>query len=82
MLTRLALIFSVVAMGLALNGCTRCGSIWTIRRNRRSLAPKALRRKPCAEVLQVGPSLVRKLATLGVEAGAVVYRWENAGSVP
>jgi hypothetical protein len=77
MLTRLALIFSVVAVGLALNGCTRCGSIWTIRRNRRSLAPK-----PCAEVLQVGPSLVRKLATLGVEAGAVVYRWENAGSVP
>src|SRR5271170_3663796 len=25
---RLALIFSVVAMGLALNGCTKCGPIW------------------------------------------------------
>jgi hypothetical protein len=25
---RLALIFSVVAMGLALNGCTKCGPVW------------------------------------------------------
>jgi hypothetical protein len=25
---RLALIFSVVAMGLALSGCTKCGPIW------------------------------------------------------
>jgi hypothetical protein len=51
MLTRLALIFSVVAVGLALNGCTRCGSIWTIRRNRRSLAPKALRRSPASRTI-------------------------------
>jgi hypothetical protein len=28
MLRRLALIFSVIAMGLALNGCTKCGPIW------------------------------------------------------
>ena len=28
MFRRLALIFSVVAMGLALNGCTKCGPIW------------------------------------------------------
>ena len=77
MLTRLALIFSVVAVGLALNGCTRCGSIWTIRRNRRSLAPKALRRSPANRTI-----FGAQAATLGVEAGAVVYRWENAGRVP
>src|SRR6266850_7271385 len=41
MCTRLALIFSVVAMGLALDGCTRCGPIWTIRRNHRSPAPRS-----------------------------------------
>jgi hypothetical protein len=68
MFTRLALIFSVVAMGLALNGCTRCGPIWTIRRNRRSPASRTI--------------FGAQAATLGVEAGAVVYRWENAGSVP
>ncbi len=28
MFRRLALIFSVAAMGLALNGCTKCGPIW------------------------------------------------------
>ncbi|MGA2289349.1 peptidylprolyl isomerase [Bradyrhizobium sp.] len=28
MFGRLALILSVVAMGLALNGCTRCGPFW------------------------------------------------------
>jgi hypothetical protein len=28
MFRRLILIFSVVAMGLALNGCTKCGPIW------------------------------------------------------
>jgi hypothetical protein len=28
MFRRLALILGVVAMGLALNGCTRCGPIW------------------------------------------------------
>ena len=28
MFRRLALIFSVVAIGLALNGCTKCGPIW------------------------------------------------------
>jgi hypothetical protein len=28
MLRRLLLIFSVIAMGLALNGCTKCGPIW------------------------------------------------------
>jgi hypothetical protein len=28
MFKRLALILSVVAMGLALNGCTKCGPIW------------------------------------------------------
>jgi hypothetical protein len=28
MFRRLALIFSVIAMGLALNGCTKCGPIW------------------------------------------------------
>jgi hypothetical protein len=28
MFRRPALIFSVVAMGLALNGCTKCGPIW------------------------------------------------------
>jgi hypothetical protein len=28
MFRRLALVFSVVAMGLALNGCTKCGPIW------------------------------------------------------
>jgi hypothetical protein len=28
MFRRLALIFSVVAMGMALNGCTKCGPIW------------------------------------------------------
>jgi hypothetical protein len=25
---RLALIFGVIAMGLVLNGCTKCGPIW------------------------------------------------------
>ena len=30
MFRRLALIFSVIAMGLLLNGCTKCGPIWTI----------------------------------------------------
>ena len=55
MLTRLALIFSVVAVGLALNGCTRCGSIWTIRRNRRSLAPKSCKSDHlwCASLLRL-----------------------------
>ena len=28
MIRRWALIFGVVAMGLALNGCTKCGPIW------------------------------------------------------
>ena len=28
MLRRLVLLFSVIAMGLALNGCTKCGPIW------------------------------------------------------
>jgi hypothetical protein len=28
MFKRLALVFSVVALGLALNGCTKCGPIW------------------------------------------------------
>jgi hypothetical protein len=28
MFMRLALILGVVAMGLALNGCTKCGPIW------------------------------------------------------
>ena len=28
MFRRLALLFSVIAMGLALNGCTKCGPIW------------------------------------------------------
>ena len=28
MFRRLALIFSVIAMGLALDGCTKCGPIW------------------------------------------------------
>ena len=28
MFRRLALILSVVALGLALNGCTKCGPIW------------------------------------------------------
>jgi hypothetical protein len=28
MFRRLALIFSVIAMGVALNGCTKCGPIW------------------------------------------------------
>jgi hypothetical protein len=28
MFRRLALIFGVVTMGLALNGCTKCGPIW------------------------------------------------------
>ena len=28
MFRRLAIIFSVVAMGLVLNGCTKCGPIW------------------------------------------------------
>jgi hypothetical protein len=28
MYRRLALIFSVIAMGLLLNGCTKCGPIW------------------------------------------------------
>jgi hypothetical protein len=28
MFRRLALLFSVVAMGLALNGCTKCGPFW------------------------------------------------------
>jgi hypothetical protein len=28
MFRRLALFFSVVAIGLALNGCTKCGPIW------------------------------------------------------
>ena len=28
MFRRLALIFSVVAVGLALSGCTKCGPIW------------------------------------------------------
>jgi hypothetical protein len=28
MFRRLALIFSVVAIGLVLNGCTKCGPIW------------------------------------------------------
>jgi hypothetical protein len=28
MFRRLALIFGVVAMGLALDGCTKCGPIW------------------------------------------------------
>jgi hypothetical protein len=28
MLKRWVLIFSVIAMGLALNGCTKCGPIW------------------------------------------------------
>ena len=28
MFRRLALIFSVVAVGLLLNGCTKCGPIW------------------------------------------------------
>jgi hypothetical protein len=28
MFRRLALIFSVLAMGLALDGCTKCGPIW------------------------------------------------------
>jgi hypothetical protein len=28
MFRRLALIFSVVALGLLLNGCTKCGPIW------------------------------------------------------
>ena len=28
MFRRLTLIFSVVAMGLALSGCTKCGPIW------------------------------------------------------
>ena len=28
MFRRLILIFSVIALGLALNGCTKCGPIW------------------------------------------------------
>jgi hypothetical protein len=28
MFRRLALIFSVIAVGLLLNGCTKCGPIW------------------------------------------------------
>jgi hypothetical protein len=28
MFRRLALLFSVVGIGLALNGCTKCGPIW------------------------------------------------------
>jgi hypothetical protein len=72
MLTRLALIFSVVASGLALSGCTRCGPIWTIRRNHRSHAPKS----------RTSDRFGVQDATLGVEAGAMVYRWGNAGSVP
>jgi hypothetical protein len=28
MLRRLALIFSVIAIGLALGGCSKCGPIW------------------------------------------------------
>ena len=40
MFRRLALIFSVIAMGIALNGCTKCGPIWDDwmqhRRNRAS----------------------------------------------
>jgi hypothetical protein len=28
MFRRLILLFGVVAMGLALNGCTKCGPIW------------------------------------------------------
>jgi hypothetical protein len=28
MCRRLAIVFSVVAMGLVLNGCTKCGPIW------------------------------------------------------
>ncbi len=28
MFRRLALVFSVIALGLALSGCTKCGPIW------------------------------------------------------
>jgi hypothetical protein len=28
MLRRLVMLFSLIAMGLALNGCTKCGPIW------------------------------------------------------
>jgi hypothetical protein len=28
MLRRLVMLFSVIAMGLLLNGCTKCGPIW------------------------------------------------------
>jgi hypothetical protein len=72
MLTRLALIFSVVASGLALSGPHQMRS---------DLDDSTQSPKSCAEALHVGPSLAQA-ATLGVEAGAVVYRWGNAGSVP
>jgi hypothetical protein len=72
MLTRLALIFSVIAVDLALNGCTRCGPT-----RRFDAIAEALRRSPASRTV-----FGAQAATLGVEAGAVVYRWENAGSVP
>ena len=56
MFRRLALVFSVVAMGLALNGCTKCGPIWDDW--------------AVAEILQIGP--LSRAGALGLGAGAMV----------
>jgi hypothetical protein len=85
MLTRLALIFSVIAVGLASTAAPDA-----VRSRRFDAIAEVLRRSPapksCAEVLRRSPAsraiFGAQAATLGVEVGAVVYRWENAGSVP
>ena len=85
MFRRLALIFSVVAMGLALNGCTKCGPIWD---------------DWMQQILQVGPFLARKSRLPPVvhrcvyvtgrcvtrrtwpAANAMIYCREKTGSTP
>ena len=49
MFRRLALILSVVAIGLLLDGCTKCGAIW----DDWTQSPKSCK----AEVLQIGSIL-------------------------
>ena len=73
MFRRLVLIFSVVAMGLALNGCTKCGPIW----DDWVQSPKSCKSDRSRTALDP-----KWAGALGVAADAVIYCPQYAGSFP
>ena len=70
MFRRLALIFGVLAMGLALDGCTKCGPIWDDWMQ----SPKSCKSDRSLATSGAG--------ALGVAAGAVVYCRKMQGASP